>query len=63
MVIGAIAAYIETVYSILELFGITADNLLMIGSIPVISIILHCLPVFFITAALAVMVFRKYIQR
>ena len=60
MVIGAIAAYVETVYSILELFGITGDNLLSIGSVPVISILLPCLPVFFIAAAFAVMVFRKY---
>ena len=63
MVLGAIAAYVETVYSILELFGITADDLLSIGSIPLISIVLHCLPVFFIAAAFAVMVFRKYNRR
>ena len=63
MVIGAIASYVETVYSILDLFGITGDDLLSIGSVPVVSIVLPCLPVFFIAAAFAVMVFRKYRRR
>jgi len=60
MVIGAIASYVDTVYSILELFGITGDNLLSIGSMPVVSILLPCLPVVFFISAFAVMVFRKY---
>ena len=60
MVIGAIAAYVDTVYSILELFGITGGNLLSIGSMPVVSIILPCLPMLFFIAAFAVMVIRKY---
>ena len=60
MVFGAIAAYVEIVYSILVLFGITGANLPSIGSIPVVSIVLPCLPVVFFIAAFAVMVFRKY---
>ena len=60
IVIGAIAAYVDTVYSILELFGITGDNLLSIGSMPVISILLPSLPTVFFIAAFAVMVARKY---
>ena len=60
MVIGAIAAYVDIVYSILVILGITVDDLLYIGSIPVISIVLPNLPVFFIAAAFSVMVFRKY---
>ena len=60
MVIGAIAAYVDTVYSILVLFGITGTNLLSIGSMPVISIILPCLPMVFFIAAFAVMIIRKY---
>jgi hypothetical protein len=63
MVIGAIAAYVETVYSILELLGITGDFVLSIGSTPVISIILPCLPTAFFIAAFAVMVVRKYRRR
>ena len=60
MVIGAIAAYVDTVYSILELFGITGSNLLSIGSMPVVSILLPSLPTIFFIAAFAVMVVRKY---
>ncbi|MDL2230155.1 hypothetical protein LJC14_07905, partial [Treponema sp. OttesenSCG-928-L16] len=44
VVIGTIAAYIETVYSILELFGITEGSRIIIGSIPLASIILPNLP-------------------
>ena len=60
MVAGAIAAYVDTVYSILELFGVTGENLPSIGSMPIVSIILPCLPAVFFIAAFAVMVIRKY---
>ncbi|MCL2831791.1 MAG: hypothetical protein FWD78_01345 [Treponema sp.] len=63
MVIGAIAAYVETVYSILEMFGITGSNLVSIGSVPVVSIVLPGLPTLFFIAAFAVMVARKYRRR
>ena len=60
MVIGTIAAYVETVYAILNLFGIVGENILIIGTVPLISIILPCLPTIFFIAAFAVMVVRKY---
>ncbi|MDR1278721.1 MAG: hypothetical protein LBK02_08215 [Treponema sp.] len=60
MVIGTIAAYIETVYSILNLFGITGENSFLIGSVPVASIVLPCLRTIFFIAAFIVMVYRKY---
>ena len=63
MVIGTIAAYVETVYSILKLFGFEAGNILVIGSVPFMSILLPCLPTVFFTATLVVMVFRKYRRR
>ena len=63
MVIGTIAAYVETVYSILNLFGISGGNVFMIGSVSLMSIILPCLPTIFIAAAFAVMVVRKYLHR
>jgi hypothetical protein len=63
MVIGAIAAYVEIVYSILEILGVTEGNFLLIGSIPAASIILPCLPMIFFICAFAVMVFRKYRSR
>jgi hypothetical protein len=63
MVIGTIASYIETVYSILNLFGITGKGLVSIGSVSLAAIALPCLPVMFFIAAFMVMVFRKYRRR
>ena len=63
MVIGAIASYVDTVYSILVIFGIAGVNLPSIGSMPVVSILLPCLPMVFFIAAFAVMVARKYRSR
>ena len=60
MVIGAIVSYVEVVYSILELIGITAVNALRIGSMTVASIVFPCLPMVFFIAAFTVMVVRKY---
>ena len=62
MVIGAIAAYVETVYSILELFGITGSRL-SIGSVPVAAILLPNLRTGFFIAAFVVMVVRKLRRR
>jgi uncharacterized membrane protein len=60
MVIGTIAAYIEIVYSILGILGITEGDSLVIGSIPAASIVLPCVPMIFFIIAFVVMVFRKY---
>jgi hypothetical protein len=60
MVIGTLAAYVETVYSILDLFGLTGFTAVTIGSVPLMSIVLHNLPVVFYTVAFIVMVVRKY---
>lgn len=60
MVMGTIAAYVETVYSILDLFGITVANTLMIGSVSLAAIVLPCLRTIFFIIAFLVMVIRKY---
>jgi len=60
VVIGIIAAYVETVYAILNIFGIGGGNILAIGSMPLLSIILPNLPMVFFIAAFVVMVVRKY---
>ena len=62
MVIGTIAAYVETVYSILVLFGITGSQL-SIGSVPVAAILLPNLRTAFFIAAFVVMVVRKMRRR
>jgi len=59
MVIGTIAAYVETVYSILSLLGLAGDQL-SIGSVPVAAILLPNLRTGFFIAAFVVMVFRKF---
>ena len=58
MVIGTIVAYVETVYSILVLFGITGTQL-SIGSIPVAAILLPNLRTSFFVASFVIMVVRK----
>ena len=63
MVIGTIAAYVETVYSILNLFGVSGGKFIFIGSVPLMSILLPSLPMVFFIAAFAVMVVRKYLHR
>jgi len=63
VIIGTIAAYVETVYSILTTMGIAGENLFTLGSLPLLSILLPCLPTLFFIAAFAVMVARKYRQR
>ena len=63
MVIATIAAYVETVYAILNLFGIEGGRFFVIGSVPFISILLPCLPTVFFIAAFVVMVVRKYRRR
>ena len=60
MVVGAIAAYAEVIYSILALFGASGGNIFSIGSMPLASIVFPCLPVVFFIAAFAIMVLRKY---
>jgi len=60
MVIGIIAAYVETVYAVLTMFGIGGRDIFVIGTVPLASIILPNVPMVFFIAAFAVMVFRKY---
>jgi hypothetical protein len=63
MVIGTIAAYGETVYGILERFGIADSAWLKLGSVPVIALVLPNLPSLFYSIAFAVMVARKARRR
>ncbi|MDR1899296.1 MAG: hypothetical protein LBQ55_04745 [Treponema sp.] len=63
MVIGTIAAYIETVHSILDMFGITVGDNLTIGSVHLATIVLPCLRTLFFIVAFFVMVVRKYSRR
>ena len=59
IVIGTIAAYIEIVYSIMEMAGIAAGHGLLIGSVSLAAIVLPTLPVMFFVAAFLVVVIRR----
>ncbi len=59
IVIGAITAYVNTVYSILDFFGIVDNAFLSVGSVPFASIVLPVLPPVFFSIAFIVMIIRK----
>ncbi|MDR2660363.1 MAG: hypothetical protein LBC27_10340 [Spirochaetaceae bacterium] len=60
IVLGTVSTYAETVYSILGVFGLTQNLFPAIGSVPVIAILVSCLPsIFFIAAFCAFLAKRK----
>lgn len=63
MVVGTIAAYAETIYSILNTFGIASEAGPLLGSVPLLSIVLPNIPTLFFTVAFIVMVMRKIRRR
>jgi hypothetical protein len=63
LVIGTIAAYIETIYSILSLLGISGGGRALMGPITAASLVLPNLPTVFFIIAFLVMVIRKYRRR
>jgi len=59
VIFGTIVIYIETVYSVLKIFGISADEYLIVASIPVIPLILPTIRTFFFIAAFSIMIYRQ----
>jgi hypothetical protein len=59
VILGVIIAYIETVYSILKIFGIAGEEFIILGSIPLISLILPSVRMIFFIAAFAIMVYKQ----
>lgn len=62
LVLGALSSYAETVYSVLEMFGLTEDFLPVIGSVPLAAIIAACLPSIFFIAAFCVFLAKRKIK-
>ena len=62
IIIGAIVAYIEIVYSILGIFGIGGE-ILLVGSVSLIAFILPALRMIFFIAAFTVMIIRQFRQK
>ena len=63
IIFGTIVAYIETVYSILKMFGISADDTLIIAAVPLIPLILPTIRTLFFIAAFAIMIYRQSRQK
>jgi hypothetical protein len=60
VVVGVIAGYAETLYSVLQSFGITGQAGPAVGSVPLLTILLSNLPAVFFLAAFVTVVTRKY---
>jgi len=59
IIFGTIAAYIETVYSILNIFGIGSDDFLYIGSVSLVSFLLPIVRMVLFIAGFSVMIYRQ----
>jgi hypothetical protein len=59
LVLGAVAAYAGTVYSVLEILGITENFFPMIGSVPILTIVISCLPSIFFSAAFCLFLAKR----
>jgi len=58
IIFGIIIAYIETVYSILNIFGISGDEFIVFGTIPLIPFILPVIRMLFFIIAFGLMVYK-----
>ena len=63
LIIGVLISYIEIVYSILGLFGMSGGDFILIGSVPVITFILPLIRMLFFAAGFSVMVYRQFLNK
>jgi len=63
IIFGTIVAYIETVYSVLKIFGISIDGILVINNIPVISFVLPAIRMIFFIIAFTIMIYKQSRQK
>jgi len=59
VIFGTIIAYIETVYSILKIFGIAGDEYLIFESIPLVSFILPTVRMTLFIVAFTIMIYKQ----
>jgi len=59
IILGVIVAYIETVYSVLKIFGIAGNELIIFSSVPFISLMLPVIRMSFFIAAFVIIVYRQ----
>ena len=63
IIFGIIVAYVETIYSVLKIFGISADDVLIINNIPVISFVLPTIRMIFFIIAFTIMIYKQSRQK
>jgi len=63
IIFGVIVAYVETVYSVLKIFGIAGNELIIFSTVSLVSFILPVVRMSFFIAALAIMVYRQSRQK
>jgi len=59
IIFAIIIAYIETVYSVLKIFGIGGEEILIFGTIPLISLVLPTIRMIFFIVAFSIMVYKQ----
>jgi len=59
VIFGIIVSYIENVYSVLIIFGITGKDLIIFESVPLISLVLPVIRMLFFITALVIMIYRQ----
>jgi hypothetical protein len=59
IIFGTIVIYIETVYSILKIFGVTSDEIIIFSSVPLITFILPTIRTLFFIAAFIIMIIKQ----
>jgi len=59
VIFGAIVTYIETVYLVLKDFGITGEEFIIFGSVPLISFSLSTVRTLFFIIAFAIMIYKQ----
>jgi len=59
VIFGTIVAYIETVYHVLADFGITGGEILILGSVPLISLVLPTVRMIFFIGAFIIMIYKQ----
>jgi len=63
VIFGTIVAYIETVYSIMKVFGIAGEEYIILGSLPLISFILPSVRMTLFIVAFAIMIIKQSRQK
>ena len=63
IIFGVIVTYIETVYSVLKYFGISGNELMIFGNVPLVSLTLPVIRMSLFIAAFTIMIYRQSRQK